>query len=528
MILVLAAAVKNIKNVAEQMFKKIQSLQSIFFKKKYLNIIFCIITGLLAAFSFPKIDLFFLAWVAFIPLIYTIMRASPKVSFFYGLLSGFVFNAVGLYWLIIMLEFNTGSYIQSFIAAFALWLYLALYWGIWGWLISKAKKYLIYPWTMILFAACTWVILEYIRTYFLTGFPWMLIGYSQYKFTEIIQIAEFAGIYGVSFLIILCNMLLYYWLIRSDGSKKYFYIAISIIVFFAVFGAFRLDKFKFFGDKEFSVSVVQPNIDQYKKWDQDYKDDILYELERYAKEISEYSTDLVVWPETVIPDFLPFDSQSYGTAGRIAQISGGMNIMGAPYTDGTGRLFNTVLFFEKDSNYKGLYKKQHLVPFGEFVPFRKQLGKFFGILNEMGDFEKGKAIRVFSNKNIFVGSIICSENFFPHISRKLCLKGAKVLTNHTNDAWFFDTAAPYQHFIMNVFRAVENRKAVLVSANSGISGIIEASGRICSTTTIDSGTVLTGTFLQNDYMSFYTKYGDVFIKACIIVFVIFTMLIIIL
>ena len=488
-------------------------------KQNYKNIALCVITGLLAVAAFPKISLFFLIWIAFVPLIKVILRTSEKYSFLYGFLAGFVFNAIGFYWLIPMLQFNTGSYVQAFFAACALWAYLSLYWGAWGGLVGMAKKYFLSPWVLTVFSACVWVLLEYMRTYFLTGFPWIIIGYSQYKFTEIIQIAELTGVYGVSFVILACNMLFYYWIIDRKGNR-YLYAALAVILAISAFGVYRLDKFKFFGEEVFTAAVVQPNVDQYKKWNQEYKDDILFDLDQYALEIAEIRADLVVWPETALPDFLPADKQSYRTAKRMTKTAGGFNIIGAPYYDGTGRMFNAAFAFRDDGKgYVSLHKKNHLVPFGEFVPFRQQLGKFFGILNEMGDFTRGNDARIFTNGKLFVGATICSENFSSDIARRFCLSGAKVLTNHTNDAWFFDTAAPYQHFTMNVFRAVENRKAVIVSANSGVSGIIEASGRIAVSTKVSQSALISGEFLQNDYKSFYTQTGDLFVKVCAVIFV---------
>lgn len=484
------------------------------------KIIFCIITGLLAVCAFPKINLFFLAWIAFVPLIFVTIRSELKGSFFYGLLSGFVFNAVGLYWLVPMLQFNTGSYIQALIAACILWIYLALYWGIWCLYLNFSQNILRKTLqdnscsnvVLILFSACMWVLLEYIRTYFLTGFPWMLIGYSQFKFTEIIQVAEFTGVYGVSFLIIFCNLCFYFWISMQKGNK-YLYTALALIITVSIFGAVRTYKFRFFGDQEFTVAIVQPNIDQDKKWDQFYKDDILFNLKKYASEIAENKPDLVIWPEAVLPGFIPEDKQLYDITKYIVKTTGSFNIIGSPYNENY-RQFNAALAFESSGDYKAVHKKNHLVLFGEYIPLKTLLSKFFGVLTQMGDFAKGEDTNIFDNGQIYAGATICSENFFPDISRNFVLSGAKVLTNHTNDAWFFNTAAPHQHFIMNIFRAVENRKAVIVSANSGISGIVEASGVIVEKTSSSQNVLLTGKFLQNDFKTFYTKYGDLFVSAC--------------
>jgi apolipoprotein N-acyltransferase len=273
-----------------------------------------------------------------------------------------------------------------------------------------------------------------------------------------------------------------------------------------------------FGDKEYNVVISQPNINQYKKWDDVYKEEILLTLETLASAASQKKNDLVIWPETVLPESVPFSRHSYLTANKISQTTDALNIMGSSYCDGLGKIFNVSLAISPLGNgYFALHKKNHLVPFGEYVPFRKQLGEIFGVLNEMGDISKGEDTKVFRYKDIFAGSSVCSENFFPDISRRFVLNGAKVLTNHTNDAWFFDTAAPHQHFIMNVFRAIENRKASLVCANSGISGIIEASGRIVISTPSSQETFINGKFLQNDFLSFYTLHGDVFVKICAII-----------
>ncbi len=520
MTLVRAAAVKNIKNAAGQTHS--------FMPKSFKYIILSIITGLLAVFSFPKISLFFLVWVSLVPLIYVLFKSSVKMSFFYGLLAGFVFNAAGLYWLVPMLQFNTGSYVQAFFAAGALWLYLALFWGAWSFFLNVSKRYFAYPAVVIVFSSCVWVLLEYARTYFLTGFPWMLIGYSQYRFTEIIQIAEFTSVYGVSFIVVLVNMLLYFWLVNRKG-KVYLYLALAVIVATALFGAYRADKFKFFGTEEFKVAVVQPDVDQYKKWDYSFRSEILLELEDFAYELSDKNVDLAVWPETALPAFIPYDKQVYEVAKKITGTAGTFSIIGAPYNDESGRMYNAVFAFDGDEQgYKEVHKKNHLVPFGEFVPFKNLLGRFFGILNQLGDFKRGTDATVFTNGKIFTGPTICSENFFPDISRRFCLSGAKVLTNHTNDAWFFDTAAPHQHFMMNIFRSIENRKAMLVSANSGISGIIEASGRVVSSSKVAKSELLTGTFLQNDYKTFYTEYGDIFVRVCavLILLMLLTILII--
>jgi len=497
------------------------------YKKIIKKIILCILTGALTVCAFPKLNLFFLAWVAFVPMIFAVMKTGFKSSFFYCFLSGLIFNVLGLYWFVTMLYFNVGSYLQVIISSGALWIYLALYWGVWGlclnFLASKniVKSVLGSNILIAFFASCVWVLLEYIRTYALTGCPLLLIGYSQVEFTGIVQIAEFTGVYGVSFLVVFCNLCFYFWISAKKESLKqraslYLCAALVVIGGFSIFGVIRVDKFRFFSDKEFTVAAVQPNIEQYKKMDLCYKDNILSTLKEYALEISKIKADLVVWPETVLPDSVCEGKESLcESAKTLSDTAGGFNILSSIYKDKNNKSFNAVLAFENGDYKKAVHKKNHLVVFGEFVPFRTLLSKIFGVLNEIGDLTKGEDAEVFSNGQLRIGATICSENLFPDTSRKFALSGAKVLTNHTNDAWFFDTAAPYQHFIMNVFRAIENRKTIIVSANSGISGIIDASGIVVKKTLSSKGVLVTGKFLQNDFKTFYTKYGDLFVGLCV-------------
>ncbi|MDR1523058.1 MAG: apolipoprotein N-acyltransferase [Endomicrobium sp.] len=488
------------------------------FIKNYKNIIFCCFTGLMAVGSFPKFSYSFLIWIAFIPFIFVVTENSFKKSFFYGFIAGFTFNALGLYWLVPMLELNMGSYVQTIISSCCLWAYLSLYWGAWALFFSfiyintrKIKNRIFANSITIIVGSCLWVLLEYIRTYFLTGFPWMLVGYSQFKFIEIIQLSEICGVYGISFLILFCNLCFYFWI--KENQKKYLYLALFFILIVLVFGVIRAEKFNFFGQEEFSVSIVQPNIDQNRKWDDAYKEQISDILNKFAIKISENKTDLVIWPETVLPGYVPIDKYIYDNAKYMVNIAGGFNIVGSNFFE-KDLPYNATFAFEDNGDYVFVHKKNHLVPFGEFIPYKSFLSRFFGVLNQMGDFVGGEDTQVFNNGKIYLGSTICSENFFPDISRRFVLSRAKVLVNQANDAWFFDTAALEQHFIMNVFRAVENRKSMLISANSGISGIIDASGFIVSQTVPSKRALLRGTFLQNDFLTFYTKRGDIFVYVC--------------
>ena len=486
-----------------------------------LPILLSLISAAASAAAFPKINLFFLIWISLIPLIFAVRNRPIKQAFFCGLLSGAVFYALILYWLVPMLKFNTGSVVQSLFFSLTLWIYLSLYWGIWTMLINIAQKRFASDFAIAIFAACAWTLCEYMRTYFLTGFPWALFGYSQYRFIEIGQIAEWTGVYGVSFLIVFCNWLFYSFLTRAKG-RKYLAAAALLIIAVAIFGAVRLDAFKFYGDKIYKAVIVQPSIDQYKKWDTAYRDEIINGLKFYASQSAQKNADLILFPETAYPQIIRESSRNSAFITEISRISQTFGIFGALTEDDSGDYYNAVFSFSPNAlSYEGIHKKNHLVPFGEYTPFRKTLEKFFEILTQMGDIEKGSDANIFEHKDMKIGALICSENFFPDIARRFVLNGANVLTNHTNDAWFFRTAAPYQHFSMNVFRAIETRKTVLISANSGISGAVEASGKIITESEIFEAGMMTVNFMPNNFKTFYVRFGDIFVLMCLAGFIVF-------
>jgi apolipoprotein N-acyltransferase len=478
---------------------------------RFKYFIFSAVSGILLALSFQKINFFWLAWIAFIPLIYCILKNNFLNSVLYSFIAGFVFNFIAAYWMFPFLLNNAGAVKDSLIVSFCAWLYLSLYFVVWAASVNFIKKYF-QTMTVVLFASCFWVILEFIRTYIFTGLPWNLIGYSQASFLYIIQFADITGVYGLSFAVILINMLLCYFI--CSGLKKYFFYAVFIFVFLLSYGFWRIGFFPQGAVQEITVAVAQPNIAQYKKWDRHYKDNIIKNLYSSSEFFKQPDIDLLVYPETVLPRRLEEDEEIQKLVHEISSnavltLIGGMSIE-------KDKIYNTVFLVSKDGVTIDKYKKNHLVIFGEYLPFRFVLSKLLTTLNATGDISNGKEIKVFEFKKYTLGISVCSENFFPYFSRKLVLKGANVLTNHTNDAWFGDMAAPYQHFVMNIFRAVENRKNVIVSANTGISAVIDSKGRVAAKTKTGSKTGFISHVYTNNYLTVYDKIGDFFVHICLL------------
>ncbi|MCR4662945.1 MAG: apolipoprotein N-acyltransferase [Endomicrobiaceae bacterium] len=486
------------------------------FRLKYFFL--AILSGFLTAISFPKINAFYFIWIAFIPIIYVSLRNCVKNSLVYGFVFGFTNYAVSLFWMFPFLKYNTNT-IQSLIVSFLLWSYLSLYFAFWTGGLSFSRRHF-NPIISSLYAASSWAMLECMRTCFLTGFGWNLLGYSQASFSYIIQIADIFGVYGVSFAVIFINMLLYYWLSTSKGTKYVLY-ALSIFLLIFIYGYIKINKYANPYGEKISIGVVQPNIDQYKKWDEKYSNEIINTIKQDTEYFKGKNLDLIVYPETVLPGYLQYEGNIIDLVEEVSSYSK-MNLFSGPSYDDNG-IYNSVFAVTEKGKVLERHDKNHLVIFGEFIPFKTILSKYFGILNSLGDFSKGKYMNVLKFDNLFVGTTICSENFFPLLSRKLVLNGAKILTNHTNDAWFFDSYAPYQHFVMNIFRAVENRKNVIVAANTGISAVIDSTGDIMRKTDLNEDISFTSEAYQNDVITVYDRIGNAFCFLCMF----FTMFIIV-
>ncbi|MBR3654592.1 MAG: apolipoprotein N-acyltransferase [Elusimicrobia bacterium] len=486
------------------------------FRLKYF--LLSILSGFLVAISFPKINAFYFMWVALIPVIYSSLRNCVKNSLVYGFVFGFTCYAISLFWMFPFLKYNTNT-IQAVIVSVLLWSYLALYFSLWTGMLSFSRRHF-HPLVSSMYAASSWVLLEYVRTYFLTGFGWNLLGYSQTSFPYIIQFADIFGVYGISFLIVFINMLLYYWF--KDSRGKFFIV--YVVSLFAIVGLYGYAQINIYsnpyGDK-LTVGVVQPNIDQYKKWDDKYTEEILTTIKQTVAAFQDKNLDLVVYPETVLPGYLQYEPNIIDLVTDISQY-GKLNLFGGASYDDNG-IYNSIFAVTGNNKILEKHDKNHLVIFGEYIPLRKILSKYFDILNALGDFSKGKYMNVLKYDNMIVGATICSENFFPNLSRKYVSNGAKILTNHTNDAWFFDSYAPYQHFVMNIFRAIENRKNVIVSANTGISAVIDSAGKVLQHTNINENTAFTTQVYQNTIITTYDKIGNIFCYLCMF----FTMFIIV-
>jgi apolipoprotein N-acyltransferase len=493
------------------------------------DIILSVISGALLVLIFPPFDFFPLAWVALIPLLIALVDKRLTTSFFLGTFTGFLYFIGTIYWVYNSMYFyGRIPAVFSVFILMALCLYLGLYVGIFSVLFNYLTRYSRFP--SLFIAPVLWVTLEFLRTYAFTGFPWSVIGYSQYKFLTLIQISDITGVYGVSFFVVALNGALFdvlYWHKKFSRMPLFerwpMTVGLSlfglILVVSMAYGMWRLGTEE--QGQKMRVSVIQGNIEQDKKWDSNYQRKILDTYKNFTIKASEFSPDLIIWPETALPfsfgsdELLTDEVKEFQKATGIHLLSG--SVLVKESNDNKNILSNSAVLLSPDGEVQSVYDKIHLVPYGEYVPLRNFLPFIEKLVIGIGDFTTGQEHTVMRMLPAKISILICYEIIFPGLVRKFTEKGANLIVSLTNDAWFGRSSAPYQHFSMAVLRAVENRVPVVRSANTGVSGFIDAKGNIKRKSKIFVQDVLTEDIRLGSFeKSFYAKYGDLFIFLCII------------
>ncbi|MGB9710365.1 MAG: apolipoprotein N-acyltransferase [Thermodesulfovibrio sp.] len=479
--------------------------------------------------SFAPFNLFFLAWFSFLPFFFFLNRAQDyKTVFKGGLIFGFFYFLGNIYWIYHSLYYyGSVPLLLSYFIVGLLSLYLALYPAFFS-LIYKTLLKNNLPTSF--YAPFIWVSLEVLRSYLFTGFPWAVIGYSQYKFLIISQIADITGIYGISYLVVLFNCFIFdLWSFKEKKAQypllSYIPSIINIIMVLIIFvfcigyGIKKL--YEPVSGRQFKAAIIQGSIPQNEKWDFNKVNGILNIYKDLTIKAKAYNPQLVVWPETAVP--FVFEKNKYFTSDLINFVKQ-QNIyllFGSIMERQKDNYTNSAVLIDPNGTIAYYYDKIHLVPFGEYVPLRKILFFINKLTVGIGDYKPGDSYTVAITPFGRFATLICYESIFPGQVRKFYQKGGQFIVNITNDGWFGNTGGPYQHFSMAVFRAIENRKPLIRAANSGISGFIDSKGRIINKTALFERTYLVEDIQGDEKLSFYTKYGDIFAYFCIVFSLIF-------
>lgn len=502
----------------EGCFHKIAEKQTSLPRRK---ILLAIISGALLTASFPPVNLSFLSWLALVPILKSLENESPSRAFKLGFIGGTVHYLTLIYWIVVVLgRYGNLNFLFSAIPYLLLCLYLALYLALFSLMITFLWKS---RFALILMGSF-WVGLEYARANFLTGFPWCLLGYTQYKQLRLIQIADLFGVYALSFLIVLVNGLLYFLFFSTQRKNntqtsrsflKWEILTTGLIVVATLaYGQYRLSEKKMEKASLPSIRsvVIQGNIDQSLKWDPTYQAATIATYQRLTRKTFDFRPELIVWPETSAPFFFQDNVELSPKLVSIARESGAVLVFGSPaYKQASGMIkyYNRAYLISPYGRRPQYYDKIHLVPFGEYVPLKRFLHFINRLVPAAGDFAQGTEIVSLDHDNLSIGMLICFEAIFPELARNHAKKGANILVNITNDAWFGKTSAPYQHLAMAVFRAVENRRPMIRAANTGFSAFIEPQGKIIARSGLfTEETLKISLNVPKNPLTFYARFGD--------------------
>lgn len=480
-------------------------------------------SGLLLAATFPTVDLWPLAWFALVPLFIALRSQKAKTGFWIAGTTGLFFFAGTVHWVTNSVHFyGNVPLIPASLITLLLCTYLALYPALFG--LGIAHLHRLRPRLVFIAAPALWTALELARTYVFSGFPWALLGYSQHSFLPIIQVSDITGVYGISFLIVFVNASLAELLFERRRFMPVI-AACCVMGLVLAYGYFRLQAPEQRGG--FSVSVVQGNIEQDKKWDPAYQQQTVDAYKRLTVRAVAQHPDLVIWPETSTPFYFdgqdPREQQMSQDLRDFVKTNNVPLLFGSPtYEIRKPRnvsLRNSAFLLSGTGELTAKYDKFHLVPFGEYVPLKSLLFFVEKMVQAIGDFATGTDFTVMTiqgsaSSPTKFSTVICYEIIFPDLVRQFVNRGAGIITTITNDAWFGRTSAPYQHFSMAVFRAVENRVPVARAANTGISGFIDDKGHVLAASDIFTEAYLTRTLHPGVTKTFYTRFGDVFSYLC--------------
>lgn len=461
-------------------------MENILEKRK--DLILVIISSVLCGIAFTFDSLSIVMWVALIPFLYAFMnsRNSYREIFKKGFVFGSTYYLIILHWIFNLypLEWIDIGKIGSIAILIGGWIAISLIEGaVFGVVLGlfkfvRCKNNII----NILSIASLWVVIEWMQGIGILGFPWGKLAVSQVSILPIVQSVSILGSLFIGFLIVIVNGLITVT-ITKKSEYKYLVIAILIFIVNFTFGIYKIKDIN--NEKKVSVAVIQGNILTAQKWKSGASQEhfnIYQELTNEAIKANNNNTEIVFWPETAIPVSITYGKWLADEYENLAKKNNVSFITGAFYTE-KGEVikdYNSVYYVNEQGEVGEKYFKRHLVPFGEVLPFKDVIYKILPILKEINLFNSdlfaGEEATVISTKNGKIGSAICFESIFPNLLRESVNNGAEALFIATNDSWFKDSKAVYQHHNNAILRAIENNRYVVRAANTGISSVINNRG----------------------------------------------------
>lgn len=504
-----------------------------------------IATGLLTAACFPPFNQDWLAWIALAPLIIATWFSGKDArrpwlrNGLLGYVSGLVFFTTSLSWLGSLGRLFDNVFLYSL--PLLLSLYLGLHWAFWGWFAGLiAPRHFMSSWRNLLSAflgASAWVSHDWLRGWLFGGFGWNGLGISQHDHWLLIQIAEFTGVAGLSFVIAFANIIAVAVPIRlfnetqTHQMRPHWDLNLTVLAVFGlvVFGWNAAHQER--QSTSLRVAAVQPNIPQKEKFDPASNRRAFDQLTRLSQPLIQSSPppQLIIWPESATPGPILADEESYHFVMDFSAAAHADLLLGSDVFE-NDQAFNTAFLVPAKGDQLQIYRKIHLVPFGEYVPLRHSFPLFAAIAGRWvpGDFAAGKEYTRFSltTADVRVAPLICFEDTIGELVRQFVLsreseRGTNLLVNITNDGWFLHSAGSHQHLANAIFRSVEERRPMVRAANTGVTCFINEFGRVTQMlqdgtgNTFGEGSLIDDVKVPTDaVLTFYARHGELFAELC--------------
>ena len=506
-----------------------------------------LLSGVLLALSFPKFGHPAFAWIALAPLLIALAgwRRMPNAgaralnradelgpmsaegqgvtsqrAFTLGLITGIVYFVGTTYW--------TGEVLQQFggvpmaLALLAM-LLLALYLALFPALTALMVAYLVRGAgrRALFLAPAVWVATEYLRGYLLGGFPWVPLGNSQVTVLPVAQLASVFGVYGLSALVAFVSASLAYAALTAGRARFVGFGAAALVVAaVAVWGVLRISDGSLTREgTPLRVGLIQGNIAQEDKWNPQQARRIFTTYIAMTRDAVRRGAEFVIWPESSTPFMFEEDDIGETAVRNLARELRVPILFGSDQVDRSGdviRLYNAAFLITPEGETGGVYRKIHLVPFGEYIPFKNLLYFVSPLVERLADFAPGTSMVMLPVGSHQVNTAICYEVVYPSLIREAVLGGSQLLTTITNDGWYGYSSAPYQHFELASMRAIEQGRYLVRAANTGVTGIVDPYGQVVQRSAIFEQVGLVGEARVLTGRTIYAAIGDVVAYASIV------------
>lgn len=408
-----------------------------------------------------------------------------KKAFTLGWLCGMSGASACLYWIAIPIH-DVGQlpWILAIPCALLIGAYIGIYGGIFAALVCHIlQKYSFSIWIQSILFGLIWYFLEWFRGWFCSGFPWISLASAFAPWTIFIQATSVLGVYGLSGLFVSLISLVVLSMYSDSLAKKPLFVALTGFLLLMIFGFWRMETLQISDSSSFRMALIQGNIDQNVKWDPQMQESTVQQYLQLSAQACEDAPDILILPETSMPfDYkqkgsLPKQIRKFAIDQQTALLFGAPAFQKKVHGEEV-EIFNRAYLISSEGSDLGYYEKEHLVPFGEYLPKWLDLPFLRPLLQGVGNFSPGKNIFPISVKKARLGVLICYETIFPELARQRVEDGATVLINISNDAWFGKSAAAKQHLQLSAIRAVEEGRWLARSTNTGISAFVDPLGRI--------------------------------------------------